>query len=317
MNVFRGAKYSLITAIVALMASGCTPYMRPVLQDEVGRALGTTEVTLIVEQEEIDIAYFSLSAGKSWLLFGPIGAVVVSEVNEERAKQAELRGEPVRDALTPFPFEGQFVTALNQTLASAGGFSVGTPRLLLEAQDQSGFDALVLKTAGDSHLIIRARYAIDSDYRTVAVSLFARLMPVSEALQDLSGRHLDQAPYFKRWNALYENEIRHITYLRVEDDKPEDRLARWLADDAELLKRALLTGAQRAADVLVRDMSDPRRDRDRELISPVPDPTREGGAIYDVTESYRIGSTTIIRGMGGELTGLTSARELPAMAISQ
>ncbi|MCK5860828.1 hypothetical protein [Abyssibacter sp.] len=318
MLTIKTSRWALFASCLALLSTGCSLH-RPVLQPDTRASIDSTDVTLIIEQEEIIATFRSANSSAAMMQFGLIGAVIGASLDaagdKKSAARAESRVTQVRNALLGFEFDAMMEAALDRSLAGSGWINATRPALVTTTQASDDLDARLKAGTSDTHLFTNVRYLINDQLSSVTVELQAMLLPQSPAFQTVSGKQLAGPPYAQQSNALYGNTIRHSAYF--DDIGFEARKAAWVADDGALLKTALIAGIEEVTTVLLADLQNPKKDINRKAKLQFSDPTREIPPTVIARELREIGDATRVRWSNGHLSTFIPAHALAQQAAAQ
>ena len=133
MLTIKTSRWALFASCLALLSTGCSLH-RPVLQPDTRASIDSTDVTLIIEQEEIIATFRSANSSAAMMQFGLIGAVIGASLDaagdKKSAARAESRVTEVRNALLGFEFDAMMEAALDRSLAGSGWINATRPALV-------------------------------------------------------------------------------------------------------------------------------------------------------------------------------------------
>jgi hypothetical protein len=209
---------------------------------------GGRDVRIIVSQAEIqpniNISNVTAAAGGG-LLF----ALIDAGVNNARAKEAEKKIVPLREALVGYDFDPLAQHASTTTLTTLGWFD---PKQVKLSKEETGDSLLAaLDAAGTSQLmVLRYSYETNADFSAVVVSLDASI--VNKAVP--AGKKSDARLAPK--NLPYKQTMR--SFVMLPDANPKDPAANvkaWAADNGKAARAAIDTGVERCQALLTRSLT--------------------------------------------------------------
>ncbi len=209
---------------------------------------GGRDVRIIVSQAEIqpniNISNVTAAAGGG-LLF----ALIDAGVNNARAKEAEKKIVPLREALVGYDFDPLAQHASTTTLTTLGWFD---PKQVKLSKEETGDSLLAaLDAAGTSQLmVLRYSYETNADFSAVVVSLDASI--VNKAVP--AGKKSDARLAPK--NLPYKQTMRSFVMLPDANPKdPDANVKAWAADGGKLARAAVDRGVERCQALLSRSLT--------------------------------------------------------------
>ena len=197
-------------------------------------------VEVVLSQHELAVEVPN-TAGMMGAQFGLIGALVGSAVQNSQVKKAEERVVPIRDAMLAYRFNERVEAVLRAKLASEG--LSPNPSIKVMSTPWDAADAQQDKQAMPLHaMVVTPRYAIDSNFGTLSVSLLAQL--VDRTLKP-NGKVKTKVQFSR--NYVFNFPLAGA----LGDDNPQ----RWAGLGGERLGALLDQGIAQSTDMLVHDFS--------------------------------------------------------------
>lgn len=248
------------TTVALLLLAGCaTPY-RNALPAAAASQLTNTAGVVAVAQHEIGTSINSSNMAGA-MGGGLLFALVDAAANSSSAKKTEGFAANLRQAMLDFSFEQQTAQILGQRFA-AGAPGPVTLSTVIAAQDKTGNDLaeLVAPAQGDAVLVVFAKYFMDPQFTTVVVSADVVVVAKSAALQSLATKQR----YGKASvPVLYRNGFQTTwampAGIQPADNKRENNVAAWAADNGQATRSALLSAAGEIAAMLQWDLGQPAK----------------------------------------------------------
>jgi len=197
-------------------------------------------VEVVLNQHELAVSVPE-TAGAMGAQFGLIGALIGSAVQNAQVKKAEERVVPIRNALLDYRLNEHVEATLRAKLASEG--LSPNPTIKIMATPWDAADAQQIKQDMPLHaMVITPRYAIDSGFGTLSVSLLTQLV---DRTVKPNGK-VKTKILFSRDYAF-----RFPLTGALSEDNPQ----RWAGMGAARLGALLDQGVNQATDMLVHDFS--------------------------------------------------------------
>ena len=219
---------------------------------------GGRDVRIIVSQAEIqpniNISNVTAAAGGG-LLF----ALIDAGVNNARAKEAEKKIVPLREALVGYDFDPLAQHASTTTLTALGWFD---PKQVKLSKEETGDSLLAaLDAAGTSQLmVLRYSYETNADFSGVVVSLDASI--INKAVP--AGKKSDSRLAPK--NLPYKQTMRSFVMLPDANPKdPDANVKAWAADSGKRARAAVDLGVERCQALLTRSLTQSAADAESML----------------------------------------------------
>lgn len=270
--------FAIRSAVIPVLASfvfaGCThlPATQPVKPDVLG-ALQPVEVKVGIRQAELYAAFVRSNAaatgaaacgavpGLGILLAaacgGAMGAVDAS-VNAARAKAAEESIRPLKDELIEVDFDQLMRASVAQSLQSVPDMQLAdvavTKTVTTEAYEKT-FKA----STSNAVMFINLDYHLSSDFSTLEVSARGLIYPRGATARKAAKlpaalSATPSEPALGLQNAAYRSNIIYRAKHPAAGDDAAKNIAAWKADNARLLKLALLDGIAQSTTLLAADL---------------------------------------------------------------
>lgn len=247
-------------ALALLLLAGCaTPY-RNALPSAAAPQLANTAGVVAVAQHEIGTSINSSNMAGA-MGGGLLFALVDAAANSSSAKKSEKFAADLRQALLDFSFEQNTAEVLGKRFAAGNPGPVALSTVIA-AQDKTGNDLaeLVAPAKGDAVLVVFAKYFLDPQFTTVVVSADVAVVAKSPALQTLATKQRygkSEVP------VLYRNGFQTTWPMpageQPADNKRENNVAAWAADNGRAARAALLSAAGEIAAMLQWDLGQPAK----------------------------------------------------------
>ena len=167
-----------LVLLIAVTIGGCAT--RPVaLTPESKQRVGNAEVILEVPQEEI-FADIDKSNSAAVMGGGALFAIIDSIVDNDRAKTAEKKVEPYRNALGTYDFPGKLKSEVEQAAAGLSWLNRVSITVDRSADGKLAKERVKESTA-NSVFVMNTHYSLSPDFTQVIVKAKASILPVKAA----------------------------------------------------------------------------------------------------------------------------------------
>lgn len=241
-----------LAAITIAFLSGCATATRVALPPEQQSKITSSETFVSVTQSEIktDINRSNITAATGG---GLIFALIDAGVNTSRAKKAENRVTPLRDALVKYDLGKAFADALKTHFASVDWLKNST----VESRPLGAAGALakqIQQSPADVVILADTDYRLSATFDSVTVTARVHLHPAKVAA-DAAVQKRGELPPFIYFNSL-------STTLPVPEIygmglSPEEAAGKAAANGGENVVRALNEGLAELAHMLTYDLEAP------------------------------------------------------------
>ena len=163
-----------VAATIVLILSGCAA-QKVALMPESRAKVGAAVVILEVPQEEI-FAEINPSNSSAAMGGGLLFALIDTAVNNSRAKDAELKVEPYRNALHDFDFQALLRREVERAVADLTWLDTVTVEVDRSPEGKLRQDRLANGTS-DSIFVLRVGYSMTPDFGSLHVTGDAKILP--------------------------------------------------------------------------------------------------------------------------------------------
>jgi uncharacterized UPF0146 family protein len=270
--------FAIRSAVIPVLASfvfaGCThlPATQPVKPEVLG-ALQPVEVKVGITQAELYAAFVRSNAaatgaaacgavpGLGILLAaacgGAMGAVDAS-VNATRAKAAEESVRPLKDELVDVNFDQLMRESLTQSLQSVPNMQLADVAVTKTVTTEA-YEKTFKGSTSNAVMFINLDYHLSPDFSTLEVSARGLIYPRGATARKAAKlptalSATPSEPALALQNATYRSNIIYRAKHPASGDDATKNIAAWKADNARLLKVALLDGIAQSTALLASDL---------------------------------------------------------------
>ncbi len=239
-----------ITALLMVLA-GCTGPRYP-LSEQARRHLGSTNVMLGVEQQEInaDIAGSKVAEAMGG---GLIPALIDASIEKGQAKKADKYVGPIRNVLLDYDFPPILGKAILSSLRKVDWLHLNKAGLVRESGNEWMLKSFNNSEA-DTVLYIIASYRFSCKFKDINVSCETFMLPKTETLYDFRQRPKKDDPV-ARGNSIYRNKELKITRpLGVDNVDLDKAVELWAENGGKRVRDALNEAAIQLADAIAEDL---------------------------------------------------------------
>jgi hypothetical protein len=244
MRRFIGAAAGL--AVMGLLLSGCSkPFYR--LKPEAEKYIGSTDIVIGIQQKELD-ADIEKSKVSSATGGGLIPALIDGMVDNDRAKKAEIRVQPLRDGLVNYDFPTQLSSALQLELVKYPWLHLR--QVSIDREIPSGWRGREFaKSKAQAVMLIEASYKLSPKFDSVQCAAGTIMFPKQAPLCNYSEKpKCDSNNPVGNDRAIYRND-------RIEASSFVSGISADLTKDSEAERTRQVNLVRDALDKLAKEMA--------------------------------------------------------------